>query len=769
MTRQRMPYVLLLAAVGCGASGGGEAMTGKADAGPGPRDGAGTRSETNPVTIRDTAAGVDGGGPPNVFADAPVFNWDVSACPGCAGTAGAGSGGSGGAGGSGGSGSGGTTANDGSPGSGGRTTDASSPSIDTLTAVDAGVKPDADGLHDSADAIEPDVSTPDGRPIDTAPACVARIVTVLPAVLPDTQNLVAAPNIKIVLRAEIVSGAPTTDATWTWQAKWNGAPLAVAERAPQDPAAAAFLIINEGDYFFTASAGHCMATFARSARGPGGCSACDYGTDVQIVSPPSYALSTQSGYFSYAQPIRLAESRLVKFFTSVGNSLVPSYVRINNPDGSLVTDGYVDPSVGFSRPLLVLSSNGDFASYQVLVVPMDGSGDGTVGATAPQLFTNLMEADLEQDANLRLFGGVEVHGTTLGASGQGLSDTRVMLSNQDPAAPATPANLIFSSVGHSDAQGSYTLHAQPGRYWVSFSPTKASGLSEAIDPSPISLTVDANLGFQWSSPSTAPLTLQVLDAAGNPAGDTRVFVNSTQSTPIGTLTIQVANAPALTHPANGNVQMEATADSQTGLVAFPALPSNAVYHVLLVPATLGPFAATTEITLTLPTEGLTQPVLLAAESSILGQLLADPVGSSAPEWSKVQVVAFDKSQVAPEPPRAVVANSDGSFVLGVTSGRPYAVMVWPDPTSALARTFVGPGLLQASVFKTTQKVQASMDWAATVSSRTNNQAVAIEGAALQATCHPGYWRCIDPTIPLAETASGDGGAFVLKVPNPATR
>jgi hypothetical protein len=342
-----------------------------------------------------------------------------------------------------------------------------------------------------------------------------------------------------------------------------------------------------------------------------------------------------------------------------------------------------------------------------------------------------------------------------------------MLSNQDPAAPATPQNLIFSSVGNSDVQGNYTLHAQPGRYWVAVAPPLDSGLSEALDPLPISLFGGATIGFSWLAPSTAPLVLEVRDAAG-PARGTRVLVSATQSTPVGTLTFQGVDGSSFAHAANSNVQMEVTAD-ESGTAAFPTLPANATYTVLLLPATLGPGAATTKLSLLLPPEGLHQTVSLAVESPILGQLKPGATVPASPDWSQVQVVAFDKSQLVPESPRAVWANPDGSFSLGVSPGRAYAVVVWPPASSGLARTFVGPGLLQASAFRTTQPVQAAMDWTSSVSIMTKSDAVGIVGAALQTTCHPGYWRCIDPTIPLAETTSGDNGTFTLRVPDPATR
>lgn len=751
MTCRPIPHLLLLGLASVGCAGGSAKNLGDRDAGSS-ADGAGAfmrdAAADVPATRADTARGE--AVPTNVFADAPPYNWDTT-----------GAGGAGGAGGL----DAGTSARGGSPGTGGAAPDARVGADLPPPSIDAGFL--ADAAQEAGAAW--DSAPGDARAADSLPACVAEIVPVLPVALPDNAYMVAADSIRIVLRAQVVSGSLAATTPWSWRAQWNGQPLKVDEISAQDPAAAAFLIAKDGDYVFTAAAGGCIATFARSARRAGGCYECDHGADVKIVPPPSYDLPTQGGYFSYSEGIGLAESHVVRFFTSVGNHLVPSYVRITNPDGSLVTDGYADPSSGFGRPLVVRARNGDLAHYQVLVVPMDGSGDGNVAATAPQLFTNLVAADLEQNATLRLSGGVTVTGTTLTADGQPASGTRVMLSNQDPAAPATPYNLIFSSVGHSDVQGKYTLHAQPGRYWVTVAPTLDSGLSEALDPLPIALAGGATIGFAWLPPTSAPLVLEVRNAAGGLAGNTRVLVSATQSTPVGTLTFQGMDGSSLTHTANSNVQMEATADEGTGLAAFPALPANATYTVLLVPATPGPAAATTELSLMLPVEGLRRTVSLAAEAPILGQLKPGATVPAPLDWSQVQVVAFDRSQLVPEAPRSVWAQPDGSFSLGVSPGRAYAVVVWPPASTGLARTFVGPGLLQSSVFSTTQPVQATMDWTSSVSIMTKNDVVGIVGATLQTTCHPGYWRCIDPTIPLAETTSGDNGAFTLRVPDPATR
>jgi hypothetical protein len=760
MTHARAHSFLCLAltATACGAAGGGRDQSPKRDA-----------AAMDAAGAVDGGARKDGGGPeatpPNVFGDAPVFNWDG----GGGGTGGSGSGGSmGGAGGRGGSGGGGGTPAPDAP----TAPDAPWMPIDAHPVVDFGLPGETAPRVDASPPVDggsradgaSDLVADGGAP-DTTGSCSARIVSVIPALLRDEQSLVAAPNIKVVLRAEVVSGPPPgLLVPWTWSGRWNGTPI-TPQSDPLRATDVAFSIEREGDYVFYATAGNCAATFTRSARGPGGCSACDYGTDVQVVPPPDYGLPKQAGFVGYAQGISLAGSYPVTLVAQVGSRMVPSYVRINTPDGVLVTDGYADPSLGFSRPLLMLAGNGDVARYQVLVVPMDG--DGTTAATAPQLFSDRTVVDLGQDGSLDLSGGVRISGTTLGPDGQAQADVRIMLSNQDPAAATAPTALIFSSVGRTNAQGSFALNAQPGRYWVSIFPTTDSALWDAIDPLPITVAGEGTLAFQWRTPVVAPLTLQVVDGVGQPAANTRVLLRARALPPVGTLAYQSSGAAGIAHEVRGNLEVEVTTDAR-GAVTLASLPADATFDVQLVPAVPGPAAAPAEFSLTIPAGGLTQTLALASEGYIYGTLVSGDA-SLAPDWTRVQVVGFDKSAVAAEAPRTVAVGPDGNFALAATPGRPYVVLAWPDPSTGLARTFVGPGLMQATGVRFLQKVQASMAWSANVTLSTNSQVVGIVGAALQATCHPGYWRCVDPTIPLAETTTVADGAFTLAVPNPATR
>ena len=817
--------LLAILGVGCGASSSG--TMGHSDASSASWGGAmGAGGMIN--LLLDAASRSDGGYntkrdagsaevvQANLSSDAAVFDWDAHICSGCA-TTGGGSGGSSGgakggtsgaagsttgavggsvgvggytgAGFSGGArGTGGVSSTGGVPGKGGSSgSGGASISIDASVPVDArqievGGSMDTAVLRDAgADTyLVPDatVSGPgDSLGPDTSPHCVAQIEAVVPTTA-SLERLVAGANVRVVLRAEVISGGPTAGASWTWKATRDGTSIALSAVGQNDPSAVAFPIANEGNYTFTAldKTGACSATAQASAVSANACGPCDKSVILRAAPPAISDIPVQSGAIALngSSPFNqtnvvLARGVAVEVSPSTGSTLVASYVRINSIVGDLITDGMADPKTGgFSAQLLDVDPNSRaLLKYDVLVVPLDSSNGDAVAATAPQLFQNLTPANINS-SSFGLGGGVTVTGTTKRASTQPLADqpvgdVRVMLTNQDPSGPPQPSQLIFSSVGRSaTTDGSFLLHAQPGKYWISISPPDGSGLAEALAPSAVTLNGDTTLDFKWDVPSMSTLVLNVVDAAGVASIGTRVRLTSAQSRAVGTLTVGSAGASS-SQIANGNVQVEGTTD-RTGQVTFANLPDGASYNVLLVPAILGQSAATTTQSLTVPVGGATQNVRLLGQGSINGRLVAGLSGTV--DWTRVGVIAYDRSNDTPEAPSAVAANPDGTFSMGLSPGRPYVVLAVPDVSTGLARTFVGPGPLQTSEFTITQNVQAAMAWTATVMDETQN---GLSGTALQVFCGVTWPNCIDPTIPLAETTSQDSGAFQLALPDPATR
>jgi hypothetical protein len=757
--------------------------------------------------------------PSNLATDAPVFvwDWDARACQGCntdaGGVGGAASGGSGGARNSGGtagtgtktglggstaSGSGGSSARGGSSGSsstgsggsmaggaaggnggsgsGGYAADASvggdaRPLSSDAGAADTVVAPDMGGLRDLGAGPEAssDVRGADGFAPDNTTRCEVKIRGIAPVTdALDQVPLVAGTNAQVVLRAELISGGPAAP-VWTWQASRDGMSVPAASYGQKDRAAVAFPIASDGNYTFTVleqSSPLCSATVRAAVVPANACPACDRSVILRAAPPPAADIPVQSGAIGLINSspfgdndVVLAKGVRVLVSPSVGGSKVPSYVRVNSVLGELVIDGYADPKAGFGARLLDMDNNLALLRYDVLVVPIDGANGSTYAATAPQLFQNYTPDQINA-AGFFLSGGATVTGSTTTRGGQNVADARVILTNRNPTATAQPSDLIFSSVGRADAAGNYVLHAQPGQYWVSISPPSGSGLAEALAPSAIELGVGTTtISFQWNAPSMAELILNVRDARGAPLDGAQVRLTSAQATTVGTLSVSGAAASG-SQEAIGNVRAEGT--TAGGVVAFANLPAGVAYDVLIVPATLGPASATTEVTVTVPAGGTTQTVQLLAQDRIFGNLLA----GASPDWSQVQLVAYDRSADSPESPQTASVNPDGSFSIGVSPGRPYVVLAVPAAGSGLARTFVGPGALEASEFGITQRVQASMDWIATVMDQNRN---GLEGTALQVFCGPSWPNCIDATIPLAETTSESGGVFQLALPDPSTR
>jgi hypothetical protein len=416
--------------------------------------------------------------------------------------------------------------------------------------ADAGVSPSDASATDlppaavDGGARDTMIGAPDLRPADTAPSCVAR----LRSIVPTTDNLpefllVAGANVKIVLRAEIVSGGPAAP-TWTWQGYFGSNPI-VADRGQEDPAAAAFSIAQAGAYTFRATAGtSCLATMSVVAAAPGSCPTCDRTVIVRSAPPAASDIPVQTGAWTfgtagpYVLDFKLVAGERVFISPSLGGSLVRSYVRINNAAGELVTDGLADPPAAFAS-VLVQMADGNLLGYDVLVVPLDGPTGDTVAATAPQIFPNLTTSQM---TGFPLSGGLTVSGNIQRSTGEAVTDARVILTNRNPALPEQKGTLVFSSVGRADAGGNYTLHAQPGQYWVSLAPPAGSGLAETLATDAITLTGNANISFRWNAIETATLLLDVRDANGLPADGARVRLTSAQTTTVGTLTVRVPRA-----------------------------------------------------------------------------------------------------------------------------------------------------------------------------------------------------------------------------------
>ena len=623
----------------------------------------------------------------------------------------------------------------------------------------SGGGPDAGAPPDSGTSSDAGISdgAKDGGAPDTAPPCVARIRALRPISL---DQLVAGPHVQIVLRAERDG---TGAATWNWRAVRDRTSTLAAEVGQQDPAAAAFRIDQSGSYVFTASDNSgCAASVSATAEASDACKDCDRGAIVRASPPSSTQIPTQAGYAALGKDLVLQAGVPVEVAPTVGSTVVDAYVRILC-DSETVVDGLSDLRTRFKTRLLAERPSGQslrILQYNVLVVPADGTGNGTIGATAPQLFRNLTPAAFAK-TSFQLVDGIAVSGTTA-VEGSPVADARWVLSNQEPGQKAS-GDLLFSSVGRSESNGRFLLNVQAGSYRVSISPPVGSGLAEAISSQPVNVRLGTTLSFEWTAPATASINLRVQDAQGNALPNARVRLATAEARAVGTLLVNDSSG-GQSLPANGSTRLEVTTSS-SGVASFANVPANVTYTVLVIPEILGPLARTTVGQLRV-VPGTMNPVITAqAEAHITGTLLTI-AGARDLDLSQVTIVAHDKSDESVEPTQSVRVGKDGRFDVAVTPGRPYVLMAIPPNDSDYARTLVDPGPMVASEFSITQVLFKALPWHGKV---LGQSAQALSGTALQMFCDANWPNCLDSSIPLAETSAASDGSFTIALPDPTTR
>jgi hypothetical protein len=634
--------------------------------------------------------------------------------------------------------------------------------------ADAGVAYDAFAGMDGVSS-NPDAGVDrDGNRVDGKSTCTMHIRGVVPMSM---FHLIAGDGQKVVLRAEVTEGS-SLGRKWRWWGYLGNSLLAATDFGTVDPTLASFPIAKDGRYTFSVSdeTNECSASISVDVFPSDACPECNRVAMVQAAPPVASGLPIQNG------PVRLlgdppfANTRIVlargvgvRVAPSIGTDVKVSYVRILDAQGTTRADGVADQKSPFTTRLLGMNSLGQILRYHVLAVPLDGQDGGTIGATAPQLFPNLSPDEINTTA-FRLADGISVTGTVYGSTENPVADARVVLTNQKPDTLEDSPRLLFSSIGKSDAQGTYRLQVQPGSYWPAVTPPAGVGYAEAVALSSVTIAEGTQISFRWNAPGLTTVKLTIQDSKGITIERARVRLSTAKPREVGQFRVRSSTGSETTLGGYGNVTVEAVASS-SGEVVFSNLPVDTEYSVLIVPEPLGPFSTTTMTTLTVLTGNVTKVLRTTAETTLKGQLLG-PVGGSAPDWSRMAVWAYDKSVHDAEAPRSTLVRFDGSFSLGVTPQRPYVLIAIPPADGVFARTFVGPGVMQATEFEIVQRIATRMEWASQVMDETQS---VLGGTAVQIFCEASWPLCVDATIPIAETTAGVDGSFRLGLPDPASR
>ena len=474
----------------------------------------------------------------------------------------------------------------------------------------------------------------------------------------------------------------------------------------------------------------------------------------RVFPPPAMALPAQEFRLTSEQlksaGITLnTQVRSIRIFPSDSPSHpLPSYVQLSS-QGSLTIEGNTQ---GGPVDVALLSER----QYDLLVIPIPGIANGQVapqpggGAVAPKLFSGL---PAQLSGPQMLDPGISVTGAALRSDGTPVADARVVLR-----AGARP-----STVGVSDADGTFSLFTRDGAMAVDVSAPPGSGLPDAH--------VDATAGV-LVAPAAAGLTM-TMRWAQQPAGSLALTVHAPDGTtalanaavvveldgPIasaGTLTVRAADGgggPPL--DASARVRAAVTSDA-TGTVAFPALPVGQ-YRVTVAPpagATAAAGAAITTTTVDVTAAGVTTSVQLGRKVTVTGALQDGSAGT--------RIVAIDTGLDVVAPSAAADVDSHGNFTLALDPGRTYKL--WATPPAAGQRFARGMlATLTAPQANQTLSAYRLPPGVAITSNVFAGQAVG--DALVQVFCPDGSLACPDTSLPIAETVTSSDGKFSVVLPD----
>ncbi len=427
-----------------------------------------------------------------------------------------------------------------------------------------------------------------------------------------------------------------------------------------------------------------------------------------------------------------------------------SYLRITDPGSGVSVDA--DTTRGAAMVQLIPT-----LSYDLLIVPTE--------PYAPIQLTGLPSSWLFSLQPLD--PGVPINATTVDAGGNPVGEARMVLRR----------GSVPSTVGVSDSSGAATIWARASTSAMSMNivPPIGSGLPSAavgqgsdptVDPGiMIALGVtSASVSMKWDRVSTAPLTVHVL-APGGTATGAGARVRATARTapgPVGTLTVQPAGGmPILLHP-TGTTDVEIVTDT-TGTAVFTALSLGA-YTITVIPASNGsaPTASSLAITtapVTLAAGGLTSSVMLSMKSTLSGMLL--PLSDSP----GTQIIAIDRGVISSGTVVSSTVAADGRYQLLVDPGRSYELLAQPPSTSARGRAVLALSVSDATPALATATLPVGHAVHGTVAAALGGS---LAGTLVQAFCPMTSPRCLDGTLPLAETVARFDGTFDLILPDPPT-
>jgi hypothetical protein len=562
---------------------------------------------------------------------------------------------------------------------GGATSIGGSPGYDAAAPVDAPMRPEV----------------PWSIP-DLAGSCHVDIVPLSPASLTD---LTAGPTAFLRVQGSITWGQTTPYApNWTWSVTRSDGQAIVPTTAGVDPSIVQFPISTAARYDIAASIGDdCMGSARALAQ--------DVQNQYRLyrlrLLPPN---DLANGAVPYEVDLKITAgstqtTKDVDFDTGLSVTIdpstgpwspltfaIPSAIRVQSSGSTWVSSGRSTTQGPFLTVLDVL------LEYQVLVVPDLPSS--TDPAPPPYLLNRTTSDNARVDAQyikthakpLPLPTGITIAGHLMTADGPAPGAT-ISLRSYQPSTTVGQTDLLFSTVGRANADGTYNLRVAPGGLFSIVatppdgSPLPIATIDQGIilaDPS----TVVPDLDFQWDALPMADLQLTVTLPGGLPPTDPiAVHLESATGSFSRVGTLSVAGGPGSDGgdawpPASGAVRRDGSTDAK-GTLTFPDLPKGQYTLTLAPPSSLSGSAITTlllDTSSASDTAAMTVP--LAAKIAVMGRLL-DAQDDNATDSAGANVIATDLGHDLIPNVVSTNVDVDGTYVLVLDPNRTYHMVAQP--------------------------------------------------------------------------------------------
>ena len=530
---------------------------------------------------------------------------------------------------------------------------------------------------------------------DLAGQCHLDIVPLSPASLVD---LTAGPTAFLRVQGSITWGQTTPyPPNWTWSVTRSDGQTIVPTAAGVDPSIVQFPISTAARYDITVSIGDNCSGAARALV-----------QDVQNqyrlyrlrVLPPD---DLKDSAVPYEVDLKITAgstqtTKDVDFDTGLSVAIdpstgpwsplpvaIPSAIRIQSSGSTWVSSGRSTTQGPF---LTVLDA---LLEYQVLVVPDPPTS--TDPLLPPYLLNRTTSDNARVDAQyikthakpLPLPTGISIAGHLMTADGPAPGAT-ISLRSYQPSTTVGQTDLLFSTVGRANEDGTYSLRVGPGGLFsIVVTPPDGSPLPIATIDQGIILTdpstVVPDLDFQWDTLPVADLQLTVTLPGGLPPADpVAVHLESTTGSFSRVGVLSVAGGPGSDGgdawpAASGVVRRDGDTDVN-GTLTFPDLPKGS-YKLTLAPSSLSGYAITTLMIDTSDASNSVQMTApLAAKITIMGRLL-DAQDDHATDSAGATVIATDLGHDLIPNVVSTSVDVDGTYFLVLDPNRTYRLVAQP--------------------------------------------------------------------------------------------